>query len=134
MNIVLPAYNIDPKLATRFEDQVARVMHRNRWDEINRLREKDKTAESARPPMHNKPAKPSQFTQPRPNNEMDYEVLHLLRHQWLSVAMIAQKIGRTPQAARHMVARLYALKLLHRRDGMVTMYCAVGEDSQNGCA
>lgn len=135
MAMIIPAYNLDPRMATKFEAQIAKVMHRRRDEEIAKLRLKDKSSEASRPPMHNKTKKPSLFTQPRPNNEMDEEVLRLLKHQWLSVAMIASKIGRTPQAVRHMIDRLYARKQLRRMEGAtVTLYCAVGEESQDGCA
>ena len=114
MDLIIPAYNIKPALAAKFEDKIAKIMHRKRHEEINRFRNE------AKPPRLPEPeAKRTGSAKGRMNNPTDELVLKLLRSEELQMNEVSDRLGLSRQLTRAILERLYSRKLLvRRREGL----------------
>ena len=134
MKIIVPAYNVKPEQAARFEAQIAAIMHMKRDEEINRFRD-DKL-----PPKVGRDApivggaklpdgekKVVGSAKGRPNNATDELVLKILRGRELSASEVADMLRMTTQAMRHVMDRLIGRgEVVRRMNGYVNLFTAVG--------
>jgi len=132
MELIVPAYNIKPALAAKFEEKIAKIMHRKRDEEINRFRADKLPPKKGRDPeLVGAPKLPEQkltgSAVGRANNATDELVLKLLANKELSILQIAEHIGMSRQAVRHAVERLVGRKEVRKKNaGFVTVFWAVG--------
>jgi len=139
MQIIVPAYNIDPKLASRFEDRVARIMHQRRQEEINRFREVKLPPKKGRDPVLVGEArlpdrKLTGSAKGRENSATDELILKLLREREMSIPDLSGLMGMSRQAIRHAVERLVGRKQLRRRHTpTITVFSVVGVEQQPDC-
>lgn len=120
VSIIVPAYNINPALAKKFEEDIARVMHAKREEEINQFRDVKLPPKAGRyiPPLGEARIpddnRKTDLTKGRENNDTDHLILKLLRQREMTVAQVAHLIGLSRQVTRHLVTRLVARKELVR--------------------
>lgn len=134
MKIIVPAYNVKPEQAARFEAQIAAIMHMKRDEEINRF------CEDKLPPKVGRDApivggaklpdgekKLVGSAKGRPNNSTDELVLKILRDRELSASEVADMLRMTTQAMRHVMDRLIGRgEVVRRTNGYVNLFTAVG--------
>jgi hypothetical protein len=134
MKIIVPAYNVKPEQAARFEAQIAAIMHMKRDEEINRFCE-DKLppkagrdvpiAGGARLPDNDNRKTP--ITRGRQNNPTDELVLKILRDRELSASEVADMLRMTTQAMRNVMDRLVSRGEIRRRtSGYGNLFTSVG--------
>lgn len=134
MKIIVPAYNVKADQATRYEAQIAAIMHMKRDEEINRFCE-DKLPPkvgrdapivgSAKLPDGEK--KVVGCAKGRANNATDELVLKILRDRQLAANEIADMLRMTTQAMRHVLERLIGRGEVRKsNNGYVNLFTAVG--------
>ena len=131
MQIVVPAYNVKADQATRYEAQIAAIMHMHRDKEINRFMN-DRLPEAnpmaiARasvPKLPDGEKKVVGSAKGRENNATDALVLKALAEREMSIADISETVGISRQLVRHVVDRLLSRKEITRRNRAkkVTMF------------
>ena len=134
MKIIVPAYNVKPEQAARFEAQIAKIMHMKRDEEVNRFCEDKLPPKVGRDAPIVGGAKLPEGKQKivgsakgRPNNVTDELVLKILRGRELSASEVADMLRMTTQAMRHVMDRLIARGEVRRRtNGYVNLFTAVG--------
>ena len=134
MKIIVPAYNVKPEQAARFEAQIAAIMHMKRDEEINRFRDDklppkvgrdDPMVGSAKLPDGEKKVVGS--AKGRPNNATDELVLKILHDRMLAASEIADMLRMTTQAMRHVLERLIGRGEVRKsNNGYVNLFTAVG--------
>lgn len=114
MKIIVPAYNVKPEQATRYEAQIAAIMHMERERELGLLKKKDPASEAGRVPRHTKPVKHTDIAIPKPLNPTDNMVLRVLAGRELTATEIADWISVSTDTARQALSKLYTRKLVSR--------------------
>lgn len=131
MQIVVPAYNVKADQATRYEAQIAAIMHMHRDKEINRfVSEKLPEARPKAIARANVPKLPDGekkvvgSARGRENNATDTLVLKALAEREMSIADISETVSISRQLVRHVVDRLLSRKEITRknRNKKVTMF------------
>lgn len=137
MQIVVPAYNVKADQATRYEAQIAAIMHMHRDKEINRFREDKLPPKQGRdapivggPKLPEAEADRTGSAKGRENNATDEIVLKVLKGRQMSISEIANMTGMSRQLVRHIIERLIARKeIVKKNTAFVTLFLAVGEIS-----
>lgn len=122
MKIIVPAYNVKPEQATRFEAQIADIMHRYRRTEMGR----DKPEPEFRryEPVNSKPSAAAG----RKDTPTDLVILKLIKEQALTATELAKKLTMSRPAVVAALDRLLTRKRVvkrHKPNG--TLWRAVGE-------
>lgn len=122
VSIIVPAFNIKPALAKKFEKEIAKVMHRKREEEV--LQSKS----SVPFPVN---TERTGCAKGRPNNATDEQLLKLLRTEELPQHMIAKTLGMSRQLVRHSLSRLYARGALSKwHDGRNYLWKTKEEENE----
>jgi predicted transcriptional regulator len=136
MQIIIPAYNVKADQATRYEAQIAAIMHMHRDKEINWFKN-DKLphaapkagAHAAAPKLPEGEKKLTGSARGRENNATDELVLRVLANKEMSISEIADAVNFSRQLVRHVVDRLLSRKEIARRNthDRVTLFYKIGE-------
>ena len=137
MEIVVPAYNVKADQATRYEAQIAKIIHNHRNKEINRFQEEKLPPKQGRdtpivggPKLPEAEADRTGSAKGRENNATDEIVLKVLKGRPMSIAEVANMTGMSRQLVRHIIERLIARKEIIKKDtAFVTLFLAVGKTS-----
>ena len=138
MRIIIPAYNVKPDQATRFEAQIASVMHIKRAEEINRFKE------DGLPPMEGRPrplvgggrlpdnnTRKTAITKGRENNPTDEIILKTLRGRELGGHEVARVINLSTDTVRTALSRLLTRGQVSRRsNGYQILWTATGDKTE----
>ena len=128
MQIIVPAYNVKADQATRYETQIAAIMHMHRDKELNRFKN-DKLPHAAAPKLPEGEKKLTGSARGRENNATDELVLRVLANREMSISEIADAVNFSRQLVRHVVDRLLSRKEIARRNthDRVTLFYKIGE-------
>lgn len=135
MDLIIPAYNIDPKVAAKYEGQIAKVMHKKREEEINRFRDSKLPPKAGRTAplagegkLPDNDTRKTAITKGRANTPTDELILKLLSFEELAISQVADRLGISRQLARHAIERLRGRGSLARRySGSLTVWRTAGE-------
>ena len=140
MKIIVPAYNVKADQATRFEAQIAAIMHMHREQEIRQFKDDLPPPKDGRPrPMFgggklpdNNPRKTA-ITQGRENNPTDEIILKVLKGRELGGHEVARMINLSTDTVRTALSRLLTRGQVSRRsNGYQILWTTVGEQNDAG--
>lgn len=138
MKIIVPAYNVQPEQAARFEAQIAAIMHMKRDEEINRFRDDKLPPKEGRSlPLIGKARLPDNdtrktaITQGRQNNSTDEIILKVLRRQSMPMSVVADTLNLSKDTVRHALSRMVARNMVTKElRGYVVWWHAVGNQEE----
>jgi len=138
VQIIVPAYNVKADQATRYEAQIASIMHMKRNEEINRFKD-DKlphatpqaTTRANAPKLPEAEVKKTGSAKGRENSKLDELIIKMLKNRELSASEIANIVGVKNDNMRHILARLLARgELIKRNTGYITLFKATGKSEE----
>ena len=112
MKIIVPAYNVKPEQAARFEAQIADIMHRKRNVERNRTADLPDDSPMRKVERLRPESKPSQSNRDKPLVPTDMILLALLKGQKLTSTEIMRATGLNRDTLRAALLRLSSRGLL----------------------
>ena len=128
MKIIVPAYNVKPEQAARFEAQIADLMHRNRNVERNRTADLPDDSPMRRAPKKRKESVDSTKAVNKPLTPTDTMLINLLKGKDLTATEIMNLTYLNRDTLRAALIRLAARGLLIKRvRGNHISWTSVGE-------
>jgi len=128
VTVKVPAFNIDPHLAKKFEERIGEIMFAERRGE--RAKTDDPTY---RPPKL--PSERSGIQKGRPDNPTDLTLLRILRTRECTITELSKLMGIQRNTIRMALDRLLSRKMVGKRKvDKVHVWWAVGQETQDGCA
>lgn len=130
VEIILPAYNINPVLARKHEAKIATFMHRQRNVELNRTADLPDDSPMRKAPRLRSESKPTQSNRDKPLVPTDKVLLALLKGQKLTSTEIMRATGLNRDTLRAALLRLSSRGLLIKevRGNHITWH-TVGEQT-----
>ena len=123
MKIIVPAYNVKPDQAARFEVQIATIMHRERERELSLFKKTDQVPDAVKVPRHTRPPKRTDIATPKPLNPTDSVILRILGDKELTATEIADWLAVSSSVVRQSLSKLYTRDLVsRRRAGLLTVW------------
>jgi predicted transcriptional regulator len=140
VQIIVPAYNVKADQATRFEAQIAAIMHMHREQEIRKFKEDVPPPKVGRPrpttaggklPDNNN--RKTAITQGRENNSTDEIILKILKGREMGGHEVARMINLSTDTVRTALSRLLTRGQVSRRSsGLRVLWTTVGEQNDAG--
>ena len=138
MKIIIPAYNVKADQATKFEAQIAAIMHMKRDEEINRFQENKAPPKEGRsmPPigkarLPDNDTRKTAITQGRENNSTDEIILKMLRRQSMPMSIIADTLNLSKDTVRHALSRMVARRMVTKElRGYTIWWHAIGRQEE----
>jgi len=128
MKIIVPAYNVQPEQAARFEAQIADIMHRMRNAERNVTADLPDDSPMRRAERIRPESKPTQSNRDRPLTPTDTLLISLLKGKDLTATEIMNLTYLNRDTLRAALIRLAARGLLIKRvRGNHISWTSVGE-------
>ena len=106
MKIIVPAYNVKPDQAARFEVQIATIMHRERERELSLFKKTDQVPDAVKVPRHTRPPKRTDIATPKPLNPTDSVILRILGDKELTATEIADWLAVSSSVVRQSLSKL----------------------------